>query len=117
MQTKTCCKCRTEKPIDGFSKNSSRKDGLAAECKDCTKARDDARRNSPEGKAYLHEYNRSESAKKAQAKHQSKPETKARVAAHNANPEVVARKAAHAKKQASIDQQRSYNTSIAAKWV
>jgi len=32
---KTCLKCATEKPLDQFNKNASRKDGLSAWCKSC----------------------------------------------------------------------------------
>jgi len=35
--TKLCIKCRTEKTINQFNKNKSRKDGLQAHCKDCYK--------------------------------------------------------------------------------
>ena len=32
---KTCSKCKTEKPLDGFSKNRAQKDGLQNYCKTC----------------------------------------------------------------------------------
>jgi len=32
---KTCCTCGLNKKIDEFHKNSSKKDGLQADCKDC----------------------------------------------------------------------------------
>lgn len=37
METKTCTKCKFEKSIDEFAKNSSRKDGLHNICKPCKK--------------------------------------------------------------------------------
>ncbi len=36
---KTCTKCKETKPLDGFSKDKSRKDGLSGQCKVCRKAR------------------------------------------------------------------------------
>lgn len=41
---KKCCKCKSERPLDRFAKNKSTKDGLAFECKICTKAFQDAHR-------------------------------------------------------------------------
>lgn len=117
MRTKACCRCRAEKPIEEFGKNSSRKDGLSPECRVCVKERNRAARNSSEGKAYLRAYNRSESAKQAKEKYLSKPETKAKITAHNASPEVVARKAAHAAKPESVEQRRLYSKSQRAKMV
>ena len=35
METKTCSRCNVEKPIDRFSKRSSRPCGLQSKCKDC----------------------------------------------------------------------------------
>ena len=32
---KTCKKCRTDKPVEQFRKNSKTKDGLFLYCKDC----------------------------------------------------------------------------------
>lgn len=34
---KKCYKCGFEKPLDAFSKNAHRKDGLSAQCKECHK--------------------------------------------------------------------------------
>lgn len=34
---KTCCKCKTEKPVTEFHKNKSNKDGLQFKCKVCRK--------------------------------------------------------------------------------
>ena len=33
--TKQCSKCRETKPVDGFSRDRSRKDGLCSRCKEC----------------------------------------------------------------------------------
>ena len=38
MTTKYCTKCKTDHPIEMFTKNKNRKDGLAAWCKVCSKA-------------------------------------------------------------------------------
>lgn len=38
METKKCGKCKRELPLDAFYKNSSAKDGLQSECKECQKA-------------------------------------------------------------------------------
>ena len=37
MKTKTCTKCRVEKPVSEFYKNTKAKDGLLQQCKTCTK--------------------------------------------------------------------------------
>lgn len=42
--TKQCTKCKSSFPISDFTKSKSRKDGLCAWCKPCTKASQDARR-------------------------------------------------------------------------
>lgn len=35
MDKKTCAKCHEQKPINSFSKDRSRKDGMTLECKEC----------------------------------------------------------------------------------
>jgi len=35
VKTKVCSKCKIEKPVEGFVKNSLRKDGLQVLCKNC----------------------------------------------------------------------------------
>lgn len=42
--TKQCTKCKSSFPISEFTKSKSRKDGLCAWCKSCTKASQSARR-------------------------------------------------------------------------
>ena len=37
VKTKVCSKCKIEKPVDVFSKDKSRKDGLSHRCKECKK--------------------------------------------------------------------------------
>lgn len=37
MKKKKCYKCSTKKDISQFNKNKSKKDGLATECRSCTK--------------------------------------------------------------------------------
>ena len=37
---KYCYKCQQEKPLESFTKNKSKKDGLATECKPCKKSLD-----------------------------------------------------------------------------
>lgn len=36
MKTKTCCKCKIEKPISEFFKRSRAPDGLQSRCKECS---------------------------------------------------------------------------------
>lgn len=77
---KKCCKCKTERPLDQFAKNKSAKDGLAFECKVCTKAfrdahraangdairaADNARFNTPERQATIAKYRNSEKGRQA----------------------------------------------------
>lgn len=38
MSTKFCCGCNSEKPLEDFARNRSKKDGHAASCKACTNA-------------------------------------------------------------------------------
>lgn len=40
METKWCYHCSAQKPLTSFSKNKSKKDGLADECLDCKRHRD-----------------------------------------------------------------------------
>lgn len=35
IKTKKCSKCKRELPLDKFSKNNSKKDGLQCQCRDC----------------------------------------------------------------------------------
>ena len=35
METKTCSRCKVEKPIDRYSKRSDRPSGVQSKCKDC----------------------------------------------------------------------------------
>lgn len=35
--TKICCSCKQELPLDNFYRNRSSKDGYSAECKECRK--------------------------------------------------------------------------------
>jgi len=37
VKTKVCSKCKIEKPVEGFSKDKSSKDGLCFHCKECIK--------------------------------------------------------------------------------
>ena len=37
MNTKICFKCQQDLPLSSFNKNSSKKDGLAHECRECKK--------------------------------------------------------------------------------
>jgi hypothetical protein len=68
--TKRCWKCETTKPVDAFSKDKSRQDGLQPTCKPCSKsARLDQLAKNPDGQ------------KKAWAKWYAKPENAAK---HNA---------------------------------
>lgn len=46
METKTCSKCKREKPLTQFSKDKSKKDGHKYVCKLCAKVRDKAYREA-----------------------------------------------------------------------
>jgi len=52
--TKRCSKCGRELPLDCFSKNKTKKDGLQGECKECRKQYDDKYRN--ENTDYFKQY-------------------------------------------------------------
>jgi arsenate reductase-like glutaredoxin family protein len=54
MKTKICTKCGVEKSLDGFGRQSGRKDGLQSNCKACNKAYREANRESRI--KYLREY-------------------------------------------------------------
>ena len=40
MNTKTCTKCHTTKPLNDYHNDKARKDGKRAQCKECTRAYD-----------------------------------------------------------------------------
>lgn len=48
--TKTCSKCREEKPLDAFHRSSKSPTGRQAQCKDCSKASNDAWRAANPGR-------------------------------------------------------------------
>lgn len=51
MQTKTCSKCGESKPLSGFHRDKSKRDGYTYQCKDCRRANLHRWRRSPEGNA------------------------------------------------------------------
>lgn len=58
---KRCSRCKDEKPLDAFSKNRSAKDGLAHNCKDCSKEiskNSSYERDPVKRAAYMKEYHR-----------------------------------------------------------
>lgn len=64
-QTKVCSKCKTEKPLEEFHKNRSKKDGLNCWCKGCLNTCNTVRRRTREGKAKQKEYDQSEKGRSA----------------------------------------------------
>lgn len=48
--TKTCSKCREEKPLDAFHRASKSKDGRQAQCKECSRASNYAWRSANPGR-------------------------------------------------------------------
>lgn len=65
--TKVCCQCKQEKPLDGFHRHKSRKDGHHAKCKACLKTKQQeyyqqnkekilAQQQTPEGRARHHKH-------------------------------------------------------------
>jgi len=64
-QLKRCNKCETEKPLDNFNKNRSRKDGRQSWCRACVAIYD----NSPKMKAARRRYERSEEGKAARRRY------------------------------------------------
>jgi hypothetical protein len=82
---KTCSKCKEGKPLEAFSKNVSKRDGLQSCCKACDAARKKA--NSEE-----------EKARKAAWKKANRERVNSGVAAwQKANPEKIAAKTAKRK--------------------
>ena len=77
---KYCYKCQQEKPLESFTKNKSKKDGLATECKPCKRVLDKTyfEKNSAKIKAIVSKYRESnkekanQSVKNAKAKKQEK---------------------------------------------
>lgn len=51
MNTKVCSKCKMEKDLSKFYKDSNHKDGLRSQCKDCHNAAHKAYEQTPKGKA------------------------------------------------------------------
>lgn len=83
MQTKHCARCSTDRPIDQFATDRSRKDGKFLVCRPCHKVYNDATRER-------------RSAQKKSAYRQNPEQARSRANAYRiANPErVAARKAA-----------------------
>lgn len=112
---KTCCQCRTEKPLAEFSKDKSRKDGLQLRCKACVAIyRAENLDRIKESQAAYHAANRKELTAAMRARYAANPEPgKARSAAwYAANPE---------KAKASADARRAADPEKAnarrAEWV
>jgi hypothetical protein len=61
VKTKVCSKCKIEKPVEEFPKDSSKRDGLHNECKGCRKERKVRynKANSEKQKEYQKEYRKS----------------------------------------------------------
>ena len=94
---KQCTTCRSVKPVEGFHKNASKRDGLQSQCKSCVadydstpavRAAKAAYNASPAGKAYDAAYKktpaRRESQRKTDAKRYATPEGKLKQQARNA---------------------------------
>ena len=103
---KVCCRADCHKagipqPIEGFSKNKSRSDGLEHRCKKCMKAR---------GAAYY--ANNRERILARKAEYHARPEIKAQKAEYYARPDVKARKKAYNKtyysRPENRDRQKAY---------
>jgi len=92
-----CHKAGIPQPIEGFSKNRSKKDGLGNQCKKCKKAQ----RARPEIKAHIkaknaaYHANNRERVLARKAEYRSQPENKERTKAYNAEyksrPEIKER--------------------------
>jgi 5-methylcytosine-specific restriction endonuclease McrA len=89
--TKVCCKCRRELDAERFHKSKSRPDGLAAECKDCRKAMNDAYCQANHEKVlaekarYYAEHREEIIARVARYVEEKREEVKARQARHYAS--------------------------------
>jgi cation transport ATPase len=70
MKTKICSKCKIEKSIDMFGKNSSRLDGVQTYCQECTKKYRKHYDKTPNRKKYLENYKTTEGYKKYKKNHQ-----------------------------------------------
>jgi len=64
---KTCTKCNEEKPLEGFSKKTSAKDGLQSQCKACAVAQDKAYYEANKEKIYARNKARREANKEKEA--------------------------------------------------
>ena len=87
---KTCSKCKETKPLECFSKNRDRKDGLQGWCKGCLKARYAANPEKDKARsAVWHAANIEKEKARSAARYATNPEVfKARAAARaRANPE------------------------------
>ena len=118
-----CHKAGIPQPIEGFSKDKSKRDGLQYKCKKCAKVCRDRPENKARMKAYCalpeikaqkaeyyannrehklaqqaeHYAKNKESIREKQAVYRSQPENKARKKAYSAQPEIKARKKARMK--------------------
>jgi hypothetical protein len=66
---KKCFECGNEKPLDGFYKDRSKRDGLQSRCKSCTASRDrdSLENNRARKQAYRKIYNKLPHQKEAQS--------------------------------------------------
>ena len=131
METKTCNKCKTQKPTTEFNKNNQQSDGLTGTCKSClsvirkawdhaynmtAKARETARRYyySEKGQASKREYRaqyeltpeQRERYRLAGRKHEREARDKARRARYDQSAKGKAMKAALDKRYARTDKGR-----------
>src|SRR6202011_4283565 len=63
---KRCCRCRDEKPLSEFNRDSGARDGLNARCKPCHRETSLAWKTSDKGKAAGRKYHNSERGREMQ---------------------------------------------------
>ena len=89
MNTKICCSCKKEKPIEEFVKDNRKKDGYSTLCKECKRKRDNERyqilKLDPE-----YRKRRNETSQRSKLKHKDKVDQYNQE--YNLRPEVVERK-------------------------
>lgn len=89
MNTKICCSCKKEKPIEEFVKDNRKKDGYSSLCKECKRKRDNERyqilKLDPE-----YRKRRNEANQRSKLKHKDRVDKYNQE--YNLRPEVVERK-------------------------
>ena len=92
MQTKTCTKCKVEKPLTEFHKRKNGKYGVNSQCKPCTLERNREYYSHPEIQEKMKEYKSRPEVKMRERKYNRSPERREYMREYRQRPEVKERR-------------------------